>query len=228
LRLGRAKYLLAGGMEEVCDEAAAAFRRLNIESKAGAPKPFAADRDGAVAGEGSALWLLESEETAKARGAKPVLEILGFGAAHDASTSQGYQISGKGAATAIRQALEYSGVTPDQIACIVTSGSGSPAGDEMEARALTAVFGEKLAGIPACAPKASLGECMGGSGALCAVVAGLALQKQELPPTAGFTGSDTQLNLSGSPRKIAGDYALINAFSCDGNNSSLVIRRWQN
>jgi len=227
LRLGRAKYLLAGGMEEVCDEAAAAFRRLNLESKSGAPRPFAADRDGTVAGEGSALWMLESEETATARGAKPILEILGFGAAHDASTSQGYQISGKGAATAMRQALDYSGVTPDQIACIVTSGSGSPAGDEMESRALISVFGGKLANIPACAPKAALGECMGGSGALCAVIAGLALQKQELPPTAGFTASDTKIQLSEKPQKITGDYALINAFSCDGNNSSLVIRRWQ-
>jgi 3-oxoacyl-(acyl-carrier-protein) synthase len=171
--------------------------------------------------------MLEAEETARARGAKPVLEILGFGAAHDASTSQGYQISGKGASTAMRQALEYSGVTPDQIACIVTSGSGSPAGDEMEARALASIFGDKLAAIPACAPKASLGECMGASGALCAVTAGLALQRQELPPTAGFTASDAKIRLSDQPQKIAGDYALINAFSCDGNNSSLVIRRWQ-
>ncbi|HVW10320.1 MAG TPA: beta-ketoacyl-[acyl-carrier-protein] synthase family protein [Bryobacteraceae bacterium] len=228
LRLGRAKYLLAGGMEEVCEETSAAFRRLNIESKRGQPNPFAADRDGAVAGESAALWMLEAEETAAGRGAKPILEILGFGAAHDASTSQGYQISGKGAATAMHQALDYSGITPDQISCIVTSGSGSPAGDEMEARALHSVFGDKLPNIPACAPKAALGECMGGSGALCAVIGGLALLKQELPPTAGFAGSDTKIRLSDKPQKITGDYALINAFSCDGNNSSLVIRRWQN
>src|SRR6185312_9320536 len=74
LRLGRAKYLLAGGMEEVCEEATAAFQKLGLASRSGVPKPFAADRDGTVAGEGSALWMLESEETAKARGAKPILE----------------------------------------------------------------------------------------------------------------------------------------------------------
>lgn len=227
LRLGRAKYLLAGGMEEVWEEAATGFQRLNLTTPSGVPHPFGTNRDGTVAGEGAALWMLESEDTAKSRGVKPLLEILGFGASHDATTNLGYQVTGKGATLAMQRALEYSGVNADQIACVIASANGSPSGDEMEARALSGVFGSRVAGIPVCAPKAALGECMGGSGALCAVIAGMALQRQEVPPTAGFAGTDTELKLSDKAQKVSGEYALINAFSCDGNNSSLVIRLWQ-
>jgi len=226
LRLGRAKYLLAGGMEEVCEETAAGFQRLGLTSPSGAPKPFEAECDGTVAGEGAALWMLETEETAKSRGVTPLLEILGFGAAHDASSIQGYQVSGTGATSAIQQALQYSGIGADDIACIIASAGGSRTGDEMEARALARVFGARLQEIPVCAPKAALGECMGASGALCAIIGGLALQRQAVPPTAGFRSSDAGIKLSAEPQKIDGEYALINAFSCDGNNASLVIRLW--
>jgi 3-oxoacyl-[acyl-carrier-protein] synthase II len=228
LRLGRAKYLLAGGMEEVCEESVLGFQRLHLTSPTGAARPFDPARDGTVAGEGAALWMLESEETAKSRGATPILEILGFGAAHDADSVLGFQVSGKGATLAIERALEYSGIGPADIACIVASASGSRTGDEMEAHALSNVFGPRLASIPTCAPKAALGECMGASGALCASIAGIALQRQSIPPTAGFKGSDSGVKLSAEPQTIDGEYALINAFSCDGNNASLVIRLWKN
>jgi len=228
LRLGRARYLRAGGMEEVCEESALGFEKLQLTSPSGNPRPFGTDRDGVVAGEGAALWMLESEDTAKARGVTPIFEILGFGAAHDAQTAPGYQVRGNGATAAMQQALEYSGIGPDAIACIVASANGSRTGDEMEARALSNVFGTRLKDIPACAPKAALGESMGASGALCAAVAGLALSRQEVPPTAGFAGSECGLRLSAAAQKINGEYALINAFSCDGNNASLVIRLWKN
>jgi 3-oxoacyl-[acyl-carrier-protein] synthase II len=120
------------------------------------------------------------------------------------------------------------GLDAAAIGCIVASANGSPTGDDMEARALRKVFGDRLAEIPVCAPKAALGETMGASGAIAAVVAALALDRQEVPPTAGFTQSQTGLKLSASPQPFSGEYALINAFSCDGNNASLVIRKWKN
>ena len=92
---------------------------------------------------------------------------------------------------------------------------------------LRQVFGERLSTIPVCAPKAAFGECMGVSGALCAVVGGLALEHQCAPPTAGFSGSDSGLRLSAEAQPVTGEYALINAFGCDGNNASLVIRLWK-
>jgi 3-oxoacyl-[acyl-carrier-protein] synthase II len=228
LRSGRADYLLAGGMEEVCEEAVLGFERLKLASPSGNARPFAKDRDGTAPGEGSALWMLETEETAMSRGATPLLEVLGFGASHDAHGTGGYQVRGDGATSAMRQALEFSGIEADEVACIVASANGSPAGDAMEARTLHMVFGERLGEIPACAPKAALGETMGASGSLGAAIAGIALRRQEVPPTAGFAGTDAGLKLSREPQKIDGEYALINAFSCDGNNASLVVRRWKN
>ena len=227
LRFNRATHLMSGGMEEVCDETAMGFRKLGLQSPTGAVHPFGDHRDGTAAGEGAALWMLETEATATARGANPLFEICGFGASHDATDILRFSAAAEGATNAIRQALEASGIRPDQIGCIIASASGSPEGDAMEAKALHAVFGAALDGIPVSAPKAALGECMGGSGAFAALAAGLALDRQLAPPTAGFTTSSTGLRLSAAAQPFTGDYALVNAFSCDGNNASLVIRRWK-
>ena len=227
LRFGRAKYLLAGGMEEVCEESALGFRTMGLASPTGNVQPFGTARNGTAPGEGSAMWMLETEETARGRGMTPLFEVLGFGGAHDA-LGLTYNRRAEGATAAMEQALEMSALAADAIACIIASANGSPVGDEMEARALRNVFGDRISGIPVCAPKASLGETMGSSGAMAAVIAGLALDKQELPPTAGFSGTDTGLLLSALPQAFAGEYALINAFSCDGNNAALVIRKWTN
>jgi 3-oxoacyl-(acyl-carrier-protein) synthase len=90
------------------------------------------------------------------------------------------------------------------------------------------VFGDRLRDIPMAAPKAAFGECLGASGALCAIVAGIGLLRGQMPPTSGFTGPESALKLSSEPQAVRGEYALINAFSCDGNNASLVIRLWTN
>ena len=119
----------------------------------------------------------------------------------------------------MRQALADAEIAPGDVACIVASASGSRAGDEMERRAIERVFGGELGSVPVCAPKAVCGEAMGASGALCALTAGLALQEQALPPTPSWSSSRTP---------ISGEYALINAFGCDGNNASLVIQLCRN
>jgi len=172
--------------------------------------------------------MLETEETARARGLKPWFEICGFGTAHDAQETMSYQVRGEGATAAIEQALEDAGIAPEDIGCIIAGANGSRTGDAMEARALRNVFGARLETIPVSAPKAATGEAMGASGAFCAMAAGLALQRQEAPPTAGFTGTDCGLRLSSQAQAFQGEYALIDAFSCDGNNSALVIRLWKN
>ena len=227
LRFGRARWLMAGGMEEVCDEAALGFNKLGLASPTGSVHPFAADADGTAAGEGAALWMLETEESAEQRGAEPWLEICGFGQCNDAKTILGFDPRATGAITALEQALEGTGITAADIGCIIAGASGSPTGDAMEARALRHVFGEHLLKIPVSAPKAAIGEVMGASGAFCAVAAGLALQRQAAPPTAGFTSTDSGLLLSAAAQPFSGEYALVNAFSCDGNNTALVIRLWK-
>jgi 3-oxoacyl-[acyl-carrier-protein] synthase II len=227
IRLGRARALLAGGVEELCEESLLGFRKTGVMAESGCARPFDTGRDGVIPGEGSALWMLELDEQAQRRGRVPWLEICGFGSAQDAHSICGFDLRGAGAADAMEQALALSEIEPEQVACIIASASGSRAGDEMEARALEAVFGDKLAEIPLCAPKAAFGEAMGASGAFSAVVAGLALQQQRVPPTAGANGGRHRLHVCAEAGVISGEYALVNAFGCDGNNASLVVRLWK-
>ncbi len=219
LRFGRARAILAGGVEELCEESVSGLRKTGALSGSGCARPFSAERDGIVPGEGSALWMLETQESAEARGHAPSLEIGGFGSTQSAYRINAFDLRGDGALEAMEQALLNSGISPGDVSCIVTSASGSRAGDEMEMRAIERVFGRRLADIPLCAPKATFGEAMGASGAMCALTAGLALEEQSLPPTSGYSQTATPIH---------GEYALINAFGCDGNNASLVIRLWKN
>ena len=225
LRLGRAQALLAGGVEELCEESYLSFGKAGLSSSSGRILPFAPDRDGTILGEASAVWMLETEEHARDRGARQHLELCGFGSAHDAHSIDSFNPRGEGAAAAIREALRAAGIVADQIGSIVASGSGSRAGDAMEANALKCVFGGRLPEIPACAPKAAFGETLGASGAVLAISAGIALQRGELPPTAGFKECDGGLRLSSSPQPVAGEFALVDCFGCDGNNAALVLKR---
>jgi len=229
LRLGRARILLAGGAEELSEESFLGLRKNGLIAPSGSLHPFDATRDGTIAGEGAALLVLESSDSPRdakrhADGVSPWAEIAGFACAHDAHSTHAFQPRADGATEAIQMALESAGVEPAQIACVVASASGSPAGDEMEARALGNVFGARLAEIPACAPKAALGETLGAAGALGALVATLALRRQCLPPTPG-AGAIDGIRIANREQAFHGDYALVNAFSCDGNNAAMVLRR---
>lgn len=195
LRFGRAKHLLAGGMEEVCEETSLGFKKLGLTAP----------------GEGAAIWMLETEETALGRGAEPMFEVLGFGAVYDAHPTIGYNPRGEGAAQAMRMAIANSELTPEDIGAVILSANGTAAGDDMEGRALGAVFGAGMDGLPRFAPKALFGETMGAGGAIGALVAGFILRKGEMPGSVALRRGNI----------------LINAFSCDGNNASLVIRPWK-
>ena len=224
LRLGRADTLLAGGVEELCQESHLGFERNGFNSARAGLRPFASDRDGTVLGEGAALWAMETEERARARGVDPMLEIAGFGAVYDAYRIGSYRVTADGAIAAVKMALEEAGIDPQQIAFIVSGANGSRAGDRMENRALQNVFGDRLPRIPICAPKAAFGEALGASGALLAATAGLGLTRQTAPPTAGFRESEYDLLLSANPQPAKGQHALVSCFGCDGNNAALVLK----
>jgi len=226
LRFGRARILLAGGVDELCEESLLGFRKAGFISPSGSPRPFGSGRDGMVLGEGSALLVLETAETSAAQGATPWAEISGFGCAHDAQSIDAYRVQAEGATAAIEKALESAGIGPEEVGCVISGANGSQAGDTMEARALENIFEDHLGTIPVCAPKAAFGEAMGASGALCTLVAALALRKKMAPPTAGFAGADSKLRLSREPQPLEREFVLVNAFGCDGNNASLVLRRW--
>ncbi|HTM48627.1 MAG TPA: beta-ketoacyl-[acyl-carrier-protein] synthase family protein [Bryobacteraceae bacterium] len=224
LRFGRATALMAGGVEELCEESFLSFAKVGVISQRGCPQPFGPDRDGTVLGEGSALWMMETAAGAEARGAKAQLEVCGFGATQDAHDVTAFRVRGEGATSAIRQALRSAGIEPDAIGGIIAGASGSRAGDEMEVHALRNVFGDRLGRIPVCAPKSAYGEAMGASGALGALTAGLALAKGFVPPTAGYHANNAGLMLSSQPQALNKEYALVNCFGCDGNNAALVLK----
>ena len=228
LRFGRARALLAGGAEELCEEAVLGFRTTEAISESCRPRPFDPERDGPVPGEGAGLWVLETEDSARERGRIPWLEVCGFGSVQSAYAIRDFDVHGCSAVEALQQALTHSRIGPEQVGCVICSANGSRAGDEMEAIALEKVFGTRLREIPMCAPKAAFGEAMGASGALCAITAGMALERQKAPPTAGYTHRESSLRLSSEAVPFAGEYAVVNAFGCDGNNASLVVRLWKN
>ncbi|MEQ1886243.1 MAG: beta-ketoacyl synthase N-terminal-like domain-containing protein [Bryobacteraceae bacterium] len=214
VKAGRVKAILAGGADESSPESTQAFTHMGLLGTG--VRPFAKDSQGTVLGEGAALWMLESEESAKARGAAYKVEVLGFGQAQDDTTTA---VSG---AVAIRNALKNAGIDVSQIGCIIASADGIPALDAAEEQALHEVFGPSLAGIPACAPKAALGETMGPGACFSATAGALALERQSVPPTAGYSGGGP-LRLSAEAQPIQGKYALVNAFSYDGNVMSMVL-----
>jgi 3-oxoacyl-[acyl-carrier-protein] synthase II len=219
LRMGRADLLLAGGVEELSPEAYLGFRKNGWLTDRGAA-PFSDRANGALLGEGAAILVLQREE----QSSTPLAEIAGFGAAQDGLSAQEFHVEATGATEAIQLALDSAGIGADQIGCIVASASGTRSGDLMELRALRSVFGARLKEIPLHAPKAALGETLGAGGGFAALTGALALRRQMLPPTVGGAGREG-LAMSTQAQPIAGDYTLVNAFSCDGNNAALVLRR---
>lgn len=221
LRFRRSRSVLAGGVEELCEEAMSGFESTGLMTADESIRPFGPDRSGTLPGEGAALWMLELEETARARNATPLLEILGFGAVHDGAAAAAVHSKGRGAADAMSAAISAAGLRPSDISSVFASANGSRLGDDIEARALGAVFAGNPP--PVCAPKAFWGEAMGASGALAALAAGVALQRGLLPPTPCYRRSEYALKLSAAAQEISSGPALINALGCDGINVCLVI-----
>ena len=205
LTLKRAHALLAGGVEEICGESAQGFERLAMISPSGNPRPFAADRDGSVQGEGSALFMLETVERAAARGAKPLARLTAFASAHARAGEPATAHHARAAATAMQSALENAGVALSGIDLIVAGASGSRPGDEAEQQAIETVFKCPLAELPILAPKKLLGETLGAGGAFAAAAAILAVSKPDGP-----------------------SHALVNTIDCSGECASLVVSKLGN
>ncbi|MEZ5363722.1 MAG: hypothetical protein R2748_15610 [Bryobacterales bacterium] len=124
----------------------------------------------------------------------------------------------------IHAALSDAGIEREQIACLVLSGNGSKKGDAVEAEALQSVFGANLAKVPACAPKAAIGDTLGASSAFAAVVAALALERGCLPPTPQSGNLEYDLALSAQTQPIAGEYALVCSAGFYGDAAAMVLR----
>ena len=223
---GRCDLMVAGGAEAAFTGIAiAGFTNMTAFSSSGISRPFDAERDGFVMGEGAGVLILENFDTAVDRGATIYAEVLGGASTADAHHITAPSPGGVGAIRCIELALEEAGLTPDQIGHINAHGTSTPLNDMAEAQAMAEVFGSE--GPLVTSTKGITGHTLGAAGALEAVAVVLALQKGLIPPTAGFANSDPDMppvNLvTGEAKAWNPAPAMSNSFGFGGHNGSIVI-----
>jgi 3-oxoacyl-[acyl-carrier-protein] synthase II len=233
---GDADAMLAGGSEAVVNELVmAGFTALRALSTRNdeperASRPFDTDRDGFVVGEGAALLVLEALDHARARGATPFAELVGYAAGADAGHVAAPDESGEGAARCMRAALADAGIAPAELGYVNAHATATPAGDVAEARAIRRVLGPAAESVPVSATKSMTGHLLGAAGAVEALFCVRALQTGWLPPTTNLDHPDPECALdhvAHKARHAPARVALSNSFGFGGTNATLVLRRWE-
>lgn len=189
-------------------------------------RPFSADRDGLVLGEGAGVLVLESEASARRRGREILAEALGYGASADCHHLT--QPSPEGPARAMEKALLGAGFRPEQIAYINAHGTGTPLNDKNETAAIKLVFGQSAYGALVVGNKAALGHAVAAGGALELIGCVLTLRDRIVPPTLNYRVPDPECDLdyvTAGSRKFEGDLIMSNSFAFGGSNAALIIGR---
>ncbi len=229
IRAGDADAMVAGGAEAgLTSLARSAFAAMGATSESGISRPFDARRDGFVMGEGAGVLVLEEAEAAEARGAKPIAELLGYGASADAYHITAPDPHGDGATRAIKRALEDAGIGPDELDYVNAHGTSTPLNDRSETEALKAALGEDAARLPVSSTKSAIGHLLGAAGAVEAVATVQALRERVTPPTLGYEVPDEGLDLDYVPetRPLEANgraVAISNSFGFGGHNAVLCI-----
>ncbi len=234
---GDADAMIAGGTEAAVTSLSvggfAAMRALSTrnDEPTRASRPFDRDRDGFVIGEGAGVLILEELEFARARGARILAEVIGYGMSADAYHITGIAPEGLGAQRSMRAALKDAGIAPEAVGYVNAHATATPAGDGNESRAIEAVFGEHALShkLKVSGTKSMTGHLLGGAGGLEAGICVLALVNQQLPPTTNLENVDPECKLDyvanhAIPHSF--DVALSNSFGFGGINATLIMRRW--
>jgi len=232
---GDAEAIIAGGAEAAVTPLSvggfASMRALSTrnDDPTRASRPFDKDRDGFVIGEGAGIVILEELEFARARGAKILAEVIGYGMSADAFHMTA--IAPEGPQRSMRAALKDAGIEPGEVGYINAHATSTPAGDGNESQAIEAVFGEHAlnGGLKISGTKSMTGHLLGGAGGLEAGITVLALQNQMLPPTINLENADPECRLDYVPNQSIAhsfDIALSNSFGFGGINASLVMKKW--
>jgi 3-oxoacyl-(acyl-carrier-protein) synthase len=237
IRLGNAKAMIAGGTEApiipVVLAAFSAIRALSTRNSdpQQACRPFDAERDGFVMGEGAAVMVLEDAEYAWARGAPVLAELVSYGATSDAFHLTQPSPDGEGATRAVMLALKRGNVDPGEIDYIQAHGTATLLNDRTETAVMKKVFGERAKQIPMSAAKSMVGHLLGAAGSIGAVITVLAMRNGVAPPTINLTSPDPECDLDyvpGQARKLSIKTAMCNSFGFGGHNSVLVFRYFRN
>ncbi|WP_166968762.1 beta-ketoacyl-[acyl-carrier-protein] synthase family protein [Brevibacterium atlanticum] len=243
IRHGYADALLVVGMEDCLGPVNLASNANMRALAAGfeddptaASRPFDRDRSGFVMSQGAAAILLESADSAASRGTMPLAELAGFGAASDAHHPTNPHPGGRGAASAVVQALNDAGLEPGDIDHINAHATGTPAGDRAELAAFDSALGEDGRSIPISATKSSTGHLLGASGVLEAIIAIMTMRDQTLPPTLNLAdnefpewdivaGHACELREGSDLAEAAVNTVLSTSFGFGGHNGAIILRR---
>ena len=232
---GEADIAICGGAEawigRVSLGGLAAARALSSgfnDTPERASRPFDQDRDGFVMGEGAGIMVIETLEHALARGAKPIVELVGYGTTSDAYHLTAGPDDGSGARRAMEIALAQAGITPDQVDHINAHATSTQVGDRAELAAMRALFGSR-SDLLISATKSSTGHLLGAAGGIEAIFTVLALRDQVAPATLNLLSPDPLAEglsiVTGEPRHAGMTFALTNGFGFGGVNASAVFRR---
>ena len=232
---GAAEMMICGGTEATITPMGvggfASMKALSTrnDDPSHASRPFDAERDGFVVGEGAGILILESLEHAQKRNAPILAEVVGYGMSGDAYHITQPAENGDGAFRVMRAAIKDAKITPADIGYVNAHGTSTPLGDVIETRALKRVFGDGAKNVPISSTKSMTGHLLGGAGGLEAGISVLALRDQIIPPTINLEFPDPECDLDYVPnvaRKATLDYALSNSFGFGGTNAALIFKRW--
>jgi len=237
IQRGDADAMIAGGTEAAITPMGvggfAAMKALSTrnDDPEHACRPFDKDRDGFVCGEGAGILIMEELEFARARGAKILAEVIGYGMSADAFHMTGMAPEGEGCFRAMNAALKVAGISPDKIDYVNAHATSTPLGDALESQAIENVFGERAKNktLLVSSTKSMTGHLLGGAGGLEAGITIMAMLDQMAPPTMNIVELDPQCRLNYVPNKPQAakiDYALSNSFGFGGTNGSLIFKRW--
>jgi 3-oxoacyl-[acyl-carrier-protein] synthase II len=233
---GDVEVVLAGGTESaILPVAFAALANMGALSKrnddpTAASRPFDADRDGFVFGEGAAVLTVESAEHAERRGARIIAEVAGGAMTGDAFHISAPDPTGEGAARAMVRALRDAGVAPDEVEYVVAHGTSTPLNDATETKAIHAAFGDHAAHLAVSSNKSMVGHTLGAAGAISAVAAVCSIRDGMIPPTINYATPDPDCDLDYVPntaRQAPVRTAIINGFGFGGQNAVAVFRRYE-
>jgi 3-oxoacyl-[acyl-carrier-protein] synthase II len=236
IQAGEADIAICGGTEACIDLVSlggfAAARALSTgfnDTPSRASRPFDRDRDGFVMGEGAGILVIEDLQHAEARGAKPLVELVGYGTSADAYHITSGPEDGAGARRAMQLALRQAGLAPGDVQHLNAHSTSTPVGDLGELAAIKAVFGSDRR-IAVSATKSATGHLLGAAGGLEAIFTALALRDQVAPPTLNLENPDPLAEgidlVRGEARFMPMTHAISNGFGFGGVNASLVLRRW--
>lgn len=243
--IGEAAEMIHGGRVDVmiCGGSDAGTHPLSVSAFANmgalstrnddpqrASRPFDAERDGFVLGEGAAVLVLESLEHAQKRGAHIYAELIGYGATSDAFHIAAPEESGAGAAQAMQHALDDAGISTEDVDYINAHGTSTPLNDRIETQAIRTVFGEHADRLAISSTKSMVGHLMGAAGAVEAIACIKSLETGWVHPTINYENPDPDCDLDYVPneaRLLKPELALSNSFGFGGHNGCLIFRRWQ-